>query len=208
MIPFVIKICGIRSEEDARVALDAGANALGFNFYRKSPRYIEPDRARRILDRLPAGFLRVAVFVNPSVEELTSIAVQLSCDIVQLHGDTCPQEVPPPFRIWRSLTAFATPPARDSGIEAYLLDAPYDGFGGSGRPINWKLAAAFPYPKIIAGGLDASNVAEAIETALPDGVDACSRLEVQPGKKDAQRVREFVRESLAAARILAAQEPL
>lgn len=205
---FVVKICGIGSEEDARVALDAGANALGFNFYRKSPRYIEPEIARDILDRLPAGFLRVAVFVNPSVEESIAIAGQLGCEIVQLHGDACPRRLPPPYRIWRSVTAFATPPAPDSAIEAYLLDAPSEGFGGSGKPIDWKLAAAFPHRKIVAGGLDASNVAQAIETASPDGVDACSRLELRPGKKDAQRVRDFVRRALAASRALAIQETL
>lgn len=205
---FIVKICGIGSELDARVALDAGANALGFNFYRKSPRYIGPEAARDILDRLPAGFLRVAVFVNPSVEELTQIAGQLGCEIVQLHGGACPRELPPPFRIWRSLTAFAMPPAPDTAIEAYLLDAPSEGFGGSGKPIDWKLAAAFPYRKIIAGGLDASNVARAIETAAPDGVDACSRLELAPGKKDPQRVRDFVRAAFDSARALAVQEIL
>lgn len=203
---FVIKVCGITSEEDARVALEAGANALGFNFYRQSSRYIEPDRACEILDRLPGRFLRVAVFVNPSIDELAAIAGPLACDIVQLHGDACPREVPSGYRIWRSLTAFERPPVRDRAIEAYLLDAPSDGFGGSGKLIDWKLAAAFPYRKIIAGGLDASNVTEAIETASPDGVDACSRLELRPGKKDPQRVRSFVRAALAAARILAAQE--
>jgi phosphoribosylanthranilate isomerase len=88
---------------------------------------------------------------------------------------------------------------KDTGIDAYLLDAPSDGFGGSGKPIDWKLAASFPYRKIVAGGLDGSNVAAAIEATAPDGVDACSRLESRPGKKDHERIREFVRQALAAA---------
>ncbi|HEX7360499.1 MAG TPA: phosphoribosylanthranilate isomerase [Bryobacteraceae bacterium] len=201
---FIVKICGITNEEDARAALDSGANALGFNFYRKSPRYIQPARAGEILQRLSGDFLRVAVFVNPSVEEMAAIAGPLGCEIVQLHGEACPQQAPPPFRIWRSLTAFSSPPAKDSAIDAYLLDAPSDGFGGSGKPIDWKLAASFPYRKIVAGGLDASNVAAAIEATVPYGVDACSRLESRPGKKDVQRIRAFVREAFAAA----AQETL
>ncbi|MGH9582895.1 MAG: phosphoribosylanthranilate isomerase [Bryobacteraceae bacterium] len=206
--PFIVKICGIANEEDARVAVDAGANALGFNFYRQSPRYIDPECAREILERVPGRFLRVAVFVNPSPGELAAIAAQLACDVVQLHGEVCPREVPRPYRVWRSLAAFSTPPARDNAIEAYLLDAPSDGFGGSGKAIDWKLAASFPYRKIVAGGLDASNVAAAIETATPDGVDACSRLELRPGKKDVRRVRDFVREALSAARALAAEKTL
>jgi phosphoribosylanthranilate isomerase len=205
---FVVKICGITNEEDARVALEAGVNALGFNFYRKSPRYVAPERAREVLERLSGDFLRVAVFVNPSADEMVRIAGLLACDVVQLHGEACPCQAPEPYRLWRSLTAFSTPPARDDAIDAYLLDAPASGFGGSGKTIDWKLAASFPYRKIVAGGLDATNVAAAIATTVPDGVDACSRLEARPGKKDAQRVRDFVREALAAARALAAQEAL
>jgi phosphoribosylanthranilate isomerase len=205
-MPFIVKVCGITNEEDAQVALEAGANALGFNFYHKSPRYVAPERARKIVESLPGDFLRVAVFANPSAGEMARIAALLACDVIQLHGDACPSEAPEPYRLWRCLTAFSIPPARELAIDAYLLDSPATGFGGSGKTIDWKLAASFPYRKIIAGGLDGANVAAAIATTAPDGVDACSRLEAKPGKKDAQRVRDFVREALAASRALAIQE--
>ena len=201
--PFIVKVCGITNEEDARVALEAGANALGFNFYPKSPRYIEPERAGEILDRLAGDFLCVAVFVNPAAEELARIANMIRCDVVQLHGQFCPNRAPDACRLWRCLTSFSVPPGKDASVDAYLLDADSPGFGGSGKMIDWKLAAMFPYRKIIAGGLDGENVAAAIATTAPDGVDACSRLEARPGKKDPVRVRSYVREALAAARAFA-----
>jgi phosphoribosylanthranilate isomerase len=200
--PFIVKVCGITNEEDARLALDAGANAIGFNFYPKSPRYIEPERAGEILERLPGDFLCAGVFVNPSAEELERIVTIVRCDVVQLHGQSCPNRAPDTCRLWRCLTAFSVPPQSDASVDAYLLDADSPGFGGSGKMIDWELAALFPYRKIIAGGLDAANVAAAIATTAPNGVDACSRLEARPGKKDPVRVRSYVREALAAAHAL------
>ncbi len=190
---FIIKVCGITNEADARVALDAGANALGFNFYPKSPRYIAPRRAREIMNALPAGFLRVGVFVNSTDD----VAAELPLDVLQLHGN-CPADGHP--RIWRAIR----PGDRrdDPAAEAYLIDTPSEKFGGSGKTFDWSLAAGSLPPVIIAGGLDATNVAEAIRVAQPWGVDACSRLESRPGKKDPQRVREFIEAALEASRQL------
>lgn len=189
--PFVIKICGITNEADAQAAVEAGANALGFNFYSNSPRYIRPNRAQQIITSVSGSYLRVGVFVNPSEDELIEIAQSVDLDVVQLHGDRCPTCFSQPFRIWRSIAPMAA--ANDQNVEAYLLDTPSAGFGGSGETFDWSLAEAHTSRIILAGGLHASNVAEAIRIANPWGVDACSRLESRPGKKSAQKVREFVR---------------
>jgi phosphoribosylanthranilate isomerase len=207
-IPFVVKVCGITNEEDAQLAVEAGANALGFNFYRGSPRYITPARAREIIQTVQAPFLKVGVFVNPTEAQLAKAAAQIPLDVIQLHGDNCPAEFSGSYRIWRSITAgdvtsLDNACAKAGGgearsAEAYVFDTPSPEFGGSGKCFDWSLAAAFAYRKIIAGGLDATNVADAIRTAQPWGVDACSRLEASPGKKDGQRVRDFVNAALAA----------
>lgn len=188
---FVIKICGITNEDDAQASIEAGANALGFNFYPHSPRYVRPARAQQIIERVHGPYLRVGVFVNPSEDQLMEIAQAIDLDVMQLHGDRCPASFAQPFRIWRSIAPNAA--ANDPHVEAYLLDTPSAGFGGSGETFDWRLAEAHTGRIILAGGLDASNVAEAIRIASPWGVDACSRLESSPGKKSAQKVREFVR---------------
>ncbi len=200
--PFVVKVCGITNEEDARVAVEAGANALGFNFYPKSPRYITPARAAQIAEAVQGAYWSVGVFVNAPEEELMDIAGRVPLDVVQLHGEECPLPLSKPCRVWKSIAPGAKPSGRAAGIEAYLLDTPAPQFGGSGITFSWTLARRFPHRAIIAGGLDATNVVEAIGMTSPWGVDACSRLESRPGKKDAQRVRDFVRAALTAGRCL------
>lgn len=197
-ISFVIKICGITNAEDARLAIEAGANALGFNFYRGSPRYVTPARAREIVQAVQTPFLKVGVFVNATEAQLVTVAGQVPLDVVQLHGDNCPAQLAISHRIWRSIVPEESASSQYEDAEAYILDAPTPHFGGSGECFDWSIAAAFAYRKIIAGGLDATNVADAIQTARPWGVDACSRLESSPGKKDSQRVRDFVNAALAA----------
>jgi phosphoribosylanthranilate isomerase len=201
-IPFLVKICGITNEEDAQVAIEAGANALGFNFYAESPRYITPARAHQIVAALGKPFLRVGVFVNATEAQLATAARDVPLDVVQLYGDNCPAQLPSSYRTWRSIIASGAESgyahAESAGAEAYVFDTPSSHFGGSGKPFDWSLAATFRHRKIIAGGLDATNVADAIRTAKPWGVDACSRLESSPGKKDSRRVREFVYAALAA----------
>jgi len=147
-ISFIVKVCGITNEEDARVAIEAGANALGFNFYPRSPRYVTPARAREIVRSLPASFLKVGVFVNASEPELMQTAAEVPLDVLQLHGDSCPPQVFNSYRVWKSTNAgnigsVALPPA-----EAYLLDTPSPAYGGSGQCFDWPLAAAFPHRKI------------------------------------------------------------
>jgi phosphoribosylanthranilate isomerase len=202
-ISFVIKICGITNEEDAQLAVEAGANALGFNFYQGSPRYVTPARAREIIQAVETPFLKVGVFVNPTEAQLANAAAQVPLDVIQLHGENCPAQLSGSYRIWRSIIADGTTDwgsacAEAKSAEAYVFDTPSPQFGGSGNCFDWSLAAPFAYRKIIAGGLDATNVADAIRRAQPWGVDACSRLEARPGKKNGQRVRDFIKAALAA----------
>jgi phosphoribosylanthranilate isomerase len=196
-IDFVVKICGITEEEDGAVALGAGANALGFNFYRQSPRYLAFERARQLADALRGDYLRVGVFVNPTEAELKEAIATVQLDIIQLHGSECGTP-PHGARIWRSVVVPAAIPVGETA-EAFLLDSPSPQFGGSGHTFDWSLAAAFPHRAILAGGLDPFNVAEAIRAAHPWGVDACSRLESRPGRKDGSRVRAFVEAALREA---------
>ncbi len=199
-LPFVVKICGITNEEDARIAIEAGANALGFNFYPKSPRFLRPADAERIMNSLPGDYLRVGIFVNSSEDEMLKIADRLHLDVLQLHGERCDIPVSTQCNIWRAIAPNALPQTRDKRIDAYLVDTPTTDFGGSGKAFDWSLAVGRAYRIVLAGGLASSNVEEAIETVEPWGVDACSRLESTPGKKDAGAMREFIRRALAASR--------
>lgn len=200
-LPFVVKVCGITNEEDAREAVAAGAQALGFNFYPNSPRFIASSLASQIIEAVPGSYLRVGVFVNTGDNELfqqhlSEIARAVPLDVYQLHGARGPVSFPGGARVWRSIAPQAAPATDESFVEAFLLDTPSPEFGGSGQTFDWSLAQNRTHRILLAGGLDASNVAQAIRIAQPWGVDACSRLESSPGKKDPERVRAFVRAAL------------
>lgn len=199
---FIVKVCGIRTQADADVATRAGASAVGFNFYPKSPRFLPPEAAAQI--DTPQKCLRVGVFVNATVDQLQYAAAAAGLDIIQLHGAF--GTLPSTARVWRSVPAGCEAPEADKRIEAYLLDTPTASYGGSGQTFDWAIARAFPHRMILAGGLDAQNVAEAIRTVRPWGVDACSRLESARGEKDPWRVEAFVRTALQAAENLLTQE--
>jgi phosphoribosylanthranilate isomerase len=191
----MVKICGITNRGDALAAVDGGASALGFNFYPPSPRYIAPEPAQAILAALPAGILKVGVFVNQAEDVVASLAGQLGLDIVQLHGESI--EIPAGLRVWRAVPVapgFDVASLDELPEEAFLLDAPSGSvYGGSGRSFDWSLARGARRPVIVAGGLDETNVRRAIEEAQPWGVDACSRLESSPGRKDHHRMAEFLK---------------
>jgi phosphoribosylanthranilate isomerase len=184
----MIKVCGITRREDAEAATKAGASAIGFIFYPKSPRYVTPERAAELGQRLDV--LKVGVFVEESPVSVEAVMRAANLDIVQLYGGALPQAA----RVWR---AFRLPLAggalADSDAEAVLLDGPANGVS-----FDWKLARGAGAKIIIAGGLDASTVAEAIRVARPWGVDASSRLETAPGIKDHDKVRQFVKAALEA----------
>jgi len=203
-----VKICGITNLEDALVSVAAGADALGFNFYRRSPRYIEPLAAREIIDSLPASVLTVGVFVNePSPEAVERIASDAGLAAVQLHGDESPDYCLAlrgryVIKVLAAGDDFEPQRALDYDVQAIMLDT-FDPQvrGGTGRVFDWAIARKTRelVPRLfLAGGLAAENVRNAIAAVDPYGVDACSRLEISPGKKVPERVEAFVKAARAA----------
>jgi phosphoribosylanthranilate isomerase len=198
----ILKICGITNQDDATAAMDAGANAIGFNFYPKSPRYIAPERAAEIATA--EGIRRVGVFVNESRERVQAIGRLAALETAQLHGDESPADYPVSLAVWKAMRVgsdFDMSFFDGSTAEALVLDGPAgDLYGGAGRTFDWSVASASTWRIILAGGLDASNVAQAIKLARPWGIDACSRLESAPGKKDHRKMNEFLQAAKAALR--------
>jgi phosphoribosylanthranilate isomerase len=189
----MVKICGVTDPGDALEAIEAGAGALGFNFWAGSPRHIPVERAVTFVPALPAGVLRVGVFVNESADVIAATARRVALDVVQLHG-RC--ETPAGLRIWRAMAAGAEPPPIEDQ-EAVLVDAPAgESYGGTGQTFDWARVRGLRHRVVLAGGLDASNVGRAIEVARPWGVDACSRIESGPGRKDLARMRAFIAAAL------------
>ena len=200
MIPRAIfKICGITNQPDADAAIAAGATAIGFNFYPKSPRYITPESAARIAT---PGVRRVGVFVNEPAPRIAEIASLASLDVAQLHGDETPAQYPDAIAVWKAARVspdFDFSQLDDCPAEALLLDGPAaELYGGAGRTFDWALARGARHRIIVAGGLDASNVALAISLAQPWGVDSCSRIECSPGKKDHMKMNDFLHAAKAA----------
>jgi len=199
----LVKICGITNLADALAAVDAGADMLGFNFYRPSPRYIEPDVARLIIDELPEHVDGVGVFVNHSLAEVEKIAGETGLRILQLHGDEsaeyCAALKTKGFQVMKAFNSGENFSARligDYDVDLVMVDAAAGGVrGGTGQLSDWSQArqARELFPEIfLAGGLSPENVSAAITAVQPFGVDACSSLERVPGKKDHARVAAFV----------------
>lgn len=199
-----VKVCGITNLADALAALDAGADMLGFNFYRRSPRYVSPPEARRVIERLPGGVACVGVFVNePTPEDVIDIAREAGLGAVQLHGDE-----PPEFcRELHGLTTikalrvgadYTPESAAAYGTDAVLLDAYVAGArGGTGHTFDWTLATLTRErvsQLILAGGLNPDNVSAAVAAVRPYAVDVCSGIETSPGRKSPQLMRRFVEE--------------
>lgn len=188
----IIKICGITNQEDATAAVEGGANALGFNFYSGSPRCVTPQVAAAIAT--PSGVRRVGVFVNESPARVEEIARTAALDTAQLHGTETPNEYPAGIAVWKAARITGALDLADLGpAEAVLLDGP-----ASGQTFDWNIARHIAGRVILAGGLDASNVARAIELVHPWGVDTCSRIESVPGKKDHRKMNEFLQAAMAA----------
>jgi phosphoribosylanthranilate isomerase len=195
-----IKICGVTNLDDALAAVAAGADALGFNFYEKSPRHVSLKTAAEISKLLPQFVLRAGVFVNP-VEELVTRAIGgCGLGLLQFHGDE-----PPEFCVQFGLMSMKAFRIRDAeslkelpkfSTEAYLLDAfSAEARGGTGEKFNWDLAVEaqkFGKPIFLAGGLTPENVADAVRKVKPFGVDVASGVESAPGKKDVAKVRAFI----------------
>jgi phosphoribosylanthranilate isomerase len=195
----MVKICGITNREDALVAIDGGAAALGFNFYPASPRYVTPAQAQNIAGIVPSGVWKVGLFVNAQPEAALDMAAQTGMDILQLHGAA--GEFPTGTRLWKAVRVgpdFQFAELDSPQAEAFLLDTPSETLhGGTGRTFDWKLARGAPQKVILAGGLDENNVRQAIQEAMPWGVDACSRLEALPGRKDHLKLARFLKAALS-----------
>ena len=198
----LIKICGITNLEDAVAAVAAGADALGFNFYKPSPRYITPQTAREIIEQLPDSILKVGVFVNEESPKLVqNIANESGINALQLHGDESPDycnELADQYLIKALAVShdFDTQVIERYQVDAIMLDTKHKTLrGGTGRAFDWSIAQEVSkiVPKLyLAGGLSPENVAEAIETVRLYAVDACSSLEDRPGIKNHDRLRAFV----------------
>lgn len=195
-----IKICGITNIDDALVAVEAGADALGFVFVPGTPRYIGAKDAAMIISQLPPFIATVGLFVNADQKSIEAIADQCQLDVIQLHGEESPE-------FCRALNRKQIKAVRvkdesslsrlpDYRVSAYLLDSYVKGkMGGTGRVFNWRLAVkAKQYGRIIlAGGLHPDNVASAVQQVCPYGVDVSSGVEAKPGRKDPAKVRAFIR---------------
>lgn len=195
-----VKICGITSSDDALAAVDAGADALGFVFYEKSPRNINPMQAAAIIAKLPPFVQTVGLFVNEEIERVNWTADYCGLDVVQLHGDETPEDCLEVNRrvvkAFRMQNIVSIEPMKKYQVAGYLLDAwcP-DCYGGTGKTFNWEMAAAArQYGRIIlAGGLTPENVVEAIQAVRPYAVDVSSGVEIEPGKKDREKLRAFIK---------------
>lgn len=213
----IVKICGITNIEDARAAAEAGADMLGFIFYPPSPRYVTPDRAREILDALGdrRDAIRAAgVFVNESLEHVRAVMEAAMMDLAQLHGSEPPEMVREMgARAYKSLqgkdldTAHALMAnyraAVNGNLPAFIADAPPAKLpGGNGMVADWSVARemAREFPILLAGGLNPENVRQAIKLVQPYGVDVSSGVERTPGRKDHDKVREFIAKVKSANR--------
>jgi phosphoribosylanthranilate isomerase len=197
-----VKICGITNQEDALMVVEAGADALGFVFFDKSPRCIEPGKAADIIRALPPFVVSVGLFVNADIDFVNATADRCGLDIVQLHGDETPDFCSMVDRrvvkVFRIRDAQSLGPMKDYSVAGYLLDA-YSPkvYGGTGLTFNWEIAGKAKKfgPVILAGGLTPDNVRQAVETVAPYAVDVSSGVETAPGRKDSDRVKEFIKKA-------------
>ncbi len=198
-----VEVCGITNYRDASMALSLGADALGFNFYPSSPRYIDTDSARRIIRRLPLFVTTVGVYVDASdLDEVDRSGRHARVEVLQLHGNET-AEYCRKLAGWKLIKALhigkGFPPSEleKYPVSAFLLDTrDRELYGGTGKAFDWKLARKIrtSHPLILAGGLCAENVAEAIRTVRPYAVDVCSGVESAPGNKDRRKLAAFMNE--------------
>src|SRR6202030_1703680 len=205
-----VKICGITNAEDARAACEAGVDAIGLNFYPRSPRALSVNKAAELRAQIPSGVQVFGVFVNAEVAEVMEIFRNVRLHALQLHGDESPITVAQLARIAPVFKALRVGPDFSAvtlesypGVSGFLFDTADAGpgqYGGTGRLADWEVAqqVARSHRVILAGGLNADNVAAAILQVRPYGVDVASGVEASPGAKDHAQLREFVREARRA----------
>ncbi|MEJ2696468.1 MAG: phosphoribosylanthranilate isomerase [Candidatus Sulfobium sp.] len=201
-----VKICGITNLEDAGAAVGYGADALGFVFYRNSPRFISPEKASSIIRSLPSFVVSVGVFVNETPENIQSILSSTGLDVIQLHGEETPdmcafsRRVVKAIRV-KSLESLSPLEGFRNLVSAFLLDTyTPDSLGGTGRIFNWDIAVeAKQFGRVIlAGGLTPENVAAAVGRVRPYAVDVSSGIEHRKGKKDHEKMKRFIENAKTA----------
>jgi phosphoribosylanthranilate isomerase len=200
----LVKICGVTTAKDAALAAELGADAIGVNFWPGSKRYVAPAEAAAVLTAIPAGVLKVGVFVNAPAAEVAERVALLKLDRVQLHGD----EVAADYAALAGARLIRAVRVRDAASFAaaagwspslWLYDAFVDGYGGGGVTAPWELIAANARrPFLLGGGLTPENVAAAVRATHPDGVDVASGVERAPGVKDPVKVAAFIAAARAA----------
>jgi len=196
-----VKICGITNLGDALNSVKAGCNALGFVFYRKSPRYLTPEKASRIIKHIPAHILKIGVFVNAEEKTIKRIARLCNLDMLQFHGNESPKFCQK-FKGYKIIKAFRV---KDKIELKNLLNYKtfaclFDTFvkskmGGTGRKFDWKRVRGLKSlrkPIFLSGGLTTNNVKKAMEVVQPEWVDVSSSVELKPGKKDYKKIKEFI----------------
>lgn len=195
-----IKICGITRPEDARVAVQSGADALGLVFYPKSPRAVSLAQATEIAAAVPAFVTLVALFVDETAERVSRVLESVPIDTLQFHGDEdeafCAQFARPWIKALRVRpdTDLVASCQRYASARGILLDAWQEGVpGGTGKTFDWSLiSSGLPLPLLLAGGLNPANVGSAIEAARPFAVDVSGGVEAKPGIKDPEKIRQFI----------------
>lgn len=205
-----VKICGVTNADDANVAIDAGADALGFNFYEKSPRYVSPEAVREIVREIPPFVTAVGIFVNADRENVERIADVSGLSALQLHGDETPdfctgftRPVIRAIRVGEKLEAEDVEPYAEAGVGTFLLDTAGKGlYGGTGETFDWSAAVfAKAYGRVIlAGGMTPDNVGSGVTSVNPYAVDSASGVESMPGIKDHGKVKAFINAVREASR--------
>jgi phosphoribosylanthranilate isomerase len=195
-----VKICGITNTKDAQTAAEAGADAIGLMFYTASPRHISVKAAAEVVRNLPPTVLRTGVFVDPNPEDVFAAIMACGLNLLQFHGaetpEFCQQFGILTMKAFRIQNAESLASLPSFGTDAFLLDSHVPGkAGGTGETFNWNFAIEakkIGRPIFLAGGLTANNVAEAVQTVQPYGVDVSSGVETSPGIKDPEKIRAFI----------------
>ena len=193
-----VKICGVTSLNDAIMAANYGASALGFIFYEKSSRYINPEILKTWISNVPSSVKKVGVFVNKDVDKVNKIAEELNLGMVQLHGDEspeyCNQMIKPVIKVFRVNNKFDSIMLNNYQVATFLFDTyNKENYGGTGESFDWQsiLQLNTEIPVILSGGLNADNVLEGIEVVKPSAVDVNSGVEAAPGKKDEEKIKNL-----------------